>query len=574
MNAKIRKRIYYSILISLLIHFGFLVWSFFVKLLPEMHALENPQKLIHVRIAKDESLGEQLPNADDRQSEKAVEMDDPFAAAENQMPSMKSKDQVEDAVESAVHENDEPPAPSAVQEDQNLPRPQLTNEAISKKVRRATRRNLVEVGEVPFTDFSSGAPVTDAGEDISKDFLDKSSMAMKLPASPPTRAANGPDEFQVMKKSSAGLDRKSKAVDLGSTLTYELYKYQDPKTGQKYFKLLVKVRDATVNFPVIPKEIIFLVDSSESIGEDRLKQFKDGIMYALKRLNPDDRFNITFFKDKSIPLSPVSLKNDEAGMKKVGVFFDDYRAGSRTDVYSALETSINIKEQFTPSYRVVLTDGYPTQGLVNTRQVINEVSKANDGKVSIFTLGGGVAVSPYMLDFLAYKNRGWSQVINREYLIGKGVAALYDRIKDPLLLNLRYLISGVNTAEVYPKTLPDFFKGSEFVIYGIYNEENKFFLQVLGDVLGEKKEFALSSSLEQALEGDKDIARQWAFHKIYYLIGELKHNEDNKELVGQINDLCAQYGIVTPYSIERKSAKPKEVPSAAEVLPTSNVPAK
>jgi Ca-activated chloride channel family protein len=196
-----------------------------------------------------------------------------------------------------------------------------------------------------------------------------------------------------------------------------------------------------------------------------------------------------------------------------------------------------------------LSDGFPTTGIIDARRVINEISRINDNKVSIFTFGGGADVDPYMLDFIAFKNRGWSRVVDREYAMARGVSKLYDEIKDPLLLNVRYYVSGLNDKEIFPQTMPDFFKGSEFVIYGKYKNEDRFVIQVLGDMVNDKKEFIVTASLKDAITGDRGIARDWAFHKVYYLISELKYNKNNKMLFDAIKSLCAKYHIITPYSI-------------------------
>ena len=64
----------------------------------------------------------------------------------------------------------------------------------------------------------------------------------------------------------------------------------------------------------------------------------------------------------------------------------------------------------------------------------------------------------------------------------------------------------------------------------------------------DKKQFIVSASLKDAPPGDKQIARDWAFHKIYYLISELQYNENNQALIDAINGLCAKFHIITPYS--------------------------
>lgn len=557
MNAKVRKRIRVALLVSILVHTGFLVWSYFAKILPAIPFPERPEAVFHVKIDRQEHVGQEKLKFDLQSSRKSLKADNPFTENTVSKPLIESEELTKDNIESSIQKNKEALIPSSLQEDQVLKKSDLNDTIMTKKVRRSVRENLVELGEEPSEKFSSGSPVLISGEDISKYFLDKSAVPANVSVIAPLQAANAHNEFQVMKRTSSGIEHESKSIDLGTALTYQLFKYQDPVSGRKYFKLAVKVRDATVNFPVIPKEIIFLVDASGSIGMGRLTQFEEGLTYSIKHLNPDDRFNILVFKDKTIAFSPASLKPGPENIKNAVEFLQGLKSWSTTDIYDALRTSINLKGPFVPSYRVFMSDGFPTKGILDARRVINEISRINDNKVSIFTFGGGASVDPYMLDFIAFKNRGWSRVSDRGYFMGRDFSKLYDEIKDPLLLNVRYYVSGLKTQEIFPQAMPDFFKGSQFVIYGRYTNENKFAIQIRGDMAQDKKEFIVSASLKGALPGDKQIARDWAFHKIYYLISELKYNENNEALIDAINRLCTKFHIITPYSFSyHRSFKP------------------
>jgi Ca-activated chloride channel family protein len=316
--------------------------------------------------------------------------------------------------------------------------------------------------------------------------------------------------------------------------------------------------------------MIYLVDASGSIGMKRLSQVEQGIIYSLRHLNPGDRFNILVFKDKDVPFSPESLSPSAENIKNAIEFLKTQKSWSNTDIYGALRTSIGLENPFVPSYRVFISDGIPTVGIVDDMHVINEISKLNDDKVSIFTFGGGSDVDPYMLDFIAFKNRGWSTVVDREYFMAREFSRFYDEIKDPLLLNVRYYASGLNEKEIFPQTMPDFFKGSQFVVYGKYTDEDNFALQIRGEVQQDKKEFIVTASLKDAPLGDKQIARDWAFHKIYYLISQLKFNENNGVINREINDLCTKFHIITPYSFVYHNVPPD--PSAKPKVPVVSRP--
>ncbi|MDE2028102.1 MAG: VWA domain-containing protein, partial [Candidatus Omnitrophica bacterium] len=435
MTPIVQRRIMIALAISLSAHTGFLIWSYFVRILPAMSLPEKPEAVFHVRIAKEEQVGSQKVRFAN-EARKTPKPDNPFLENLISKPKIQSEELVKNNIESSIQQNKQSLVPSSVKPAELLKKSDFNDIVTTKRVRHAIRENLVQLGEIPNESFSSGAPVLVSGEDISRNFLDKSSVPARAQMASSLRSANTESEFQVMKRSPSGLATETKMADLGTSLTYQLFKYKAP-SGEKYFKLIVKVRDATLNFPVIPKEVIFLLDASGSIGKERLSQVKAGIAYSLKHLNPQDRFNIVVFKDKSVSFSPSSLKPDAANIKNALVFLHDLKSWSTTDIYGALRSSITMPHPFVPSYRVLISDGIPTAGIVDDRHVINEISYINDNKVSIFTFGGGADVDPYMLDFIAFKNRGWSTVVDREYSMGRQLDRLYDQIKDPLLLHVR-----------------------------------------------------------------------------------------------------------------------------------------
>jgi len=549
-NPIVRRRIVTALLVSILVHIGFLVWSYFIKLIPAIPFPERPEAVFHVRIDKQELVGQEKLQYDTQSSLKSPKPDNPFTEKAVANPSVESEELIKNDIVSSIRKNAQSLIPATFQQHPVLRRADFNDVIVTRKVRRSIRENLVELGEVPTENFSSGSPVLISGEDISRYFLDKSAMPANTSIASPLRSANTQNEFQMMKKNYSGIAHTSKSMDLGAALTYQLFKYRDPVSGQKYFKLAVKVKDATIDFPVIPKEIIYLVDASGSIGMGRLNQFEAGLIYSLRHLNPDDRFNIMVFKDKTEPLSPVSLANSPANIQKAEEFLQNQKSWSTTDIYNALRTSIDLPNAFVPSYRVFMSDGFPTTGIVDALHVIDDISNLNDNRVSIFTFGGGADVDPYMLEFIAFKNRGWSTVVDREHFMAREFDRFYDEIKDPLLLNVRYYISGLDTSEIFPRTMPDFFKGSQFVIYGKYTDEDKFAIQIRGDMAHDKKEFFVSPSLNEAPRGDKQIAHDWAFHKIYYLISQLRYDENNAALINEIRALCSQFHIITPYSAE------------------------
>ena len=159
----------------------------------------------------------------------------------------------------------------------------------------------------------------------------------------------------------------------------------------------------------------------------------------------------------------------------------------------------------------------------------------------------------YLLDFIAYQNRGWSEYIKKTPDIDAGLAAFYKKLKDPIFLNLRYRLNGLDESEVFPQSLPDFYRGAEFTLFGKYEKEDTFSMQLLGDTEGQTRELIFSRALSEAKPGTADVMKGWAFNKIYDRISRITNQGPDPSLQAEVKALSARYVIATPYSedIER-----------------------
>jgi len=441
------------------------------------------------------------------------------------------------------------PLPSFFHQDEGLE--ELVNDKrdykhVRKKDARKTRKDLVEVSSIIEEDAPSTPPDITKEVNASSDFFDK------MPGFTP----KGINEELISNEKiitkgipnvrHSVIKRKTKPSDLKEYLICNLMTYVAPD-GEKYYKIGIRVGKDGLKLPIMPKEIVFLIDCSSSIGVERFNQFKEGLKYCLENLNKGDYFNIGAFKRKILWFRPHSVKVSKSAIKEAKLFVDRLIVKQKTNAYNAFYQSIKIRKTIDPSYIIFFSDGRPTEGETDAAKIVSDISKLNNGQRPIFTVSGGMGVNRYFLDFIAYKNRGWAEYTNRTHMIKSQIIELYSKIKSPLLLHLRYHVSGLDESQIYPKSLPDFFRNTEFSLYGKYTDENKFSLQLLGDLKGEQNEFIIVAQLDEAEQGGEDIARNWAFNKIYYLIGLLEYGGDNEKIEEEINHLCTKFHIRIPY---------------------------
>jgi hypothetical protein len=358
--------------------------------------------------------------------------------------------------------------------------------------------------------------------------------------------------FEAMRPDHRLAEKASDVVPyeaLDEFLDIEVYTYADPAEKKNYYMIKIFAKK-NAPLKVMPKEVLFTVDCSLSISPDRLDEFKKGITRCLKNLNEGDVFNIVAFQDRPILFSPRSLAASPEAIERAGRFIAGLVSNQRTDVNGAFADIVKMPLARVPSNVILISDGRPTHGVVDDRELLSSVSALNAKKRPIFAFSGGRKVNRYLLDFIAYQNRAWAQYIRRMPDIDTGLEEFFDKISDPVFINLRYELAGLNEDDAYPKFLPDFYRNAEFTIYGSYDREDRFSMQLLGDIEGKTKQLVFSRALSEAKRGSEDIKKGYAFNRIYHLISLLNTRADSAGLVNEIQTLSEHYGITTPYSPE------------------------
>jgi len=120
---------------------------------------------------------------------------------------------------------------------------------------------------------------------------------------------------------------------------------------------------------------------------------------------------------------------------------------------------------------------------------------------------------------------------------------------DPILVNLDANFSGITQDELFPRRLPDFFKGRPVTVHGRFDPatDDTFAMRLTGRAAERTKEVIFRADLEEARTGDATIANEWAFQRAYYLIGRMVEEGEQPALRSELADLSRRYGIRTSY---------------------------
>ena len=326
--------------------------------------------------------------------------------------------------------------------------------------------------------------------------------------------------------------------------------YRAADENALYFELAIS-RAGVEALPVLPKDVLLVQDCSESITRTKLDFFKDGLIGYLRTLTTVDRVNVMRYSETPELCFPDWRPVTADSLEEAADFVDDMRARGQTDLFAPLRQVLKLpRAAGRPMVAVLLTDGRPTMGTVDSSDIIARFSKLNAGEVSVFTVGAGDRVNTFLLDLLGHNNRGGSWLMPLREQIPDAVKRAARELSRPVLANLEYRFSGDSAAEVYPGTLTHLFLDRPLRLVGRCPLDQKTaVLQIIGESGPQRRDMVFALDLSEAEDGGEGLRREWVAQKIYKLIND--HLAGGRaETVQQIRDLSIRHNVPLPYGAD------------------------
>jgi Ca-activated chloride channel homolog len=321
-----------------------------------------------------------------------------------------------------------------------------------------------------------------------------------------------------------------------------------------YFLLMISPKDDWSQKEYVAKDIVFVLDTSGSMSaEGKMDKARAALLYGIRTLQPQDRFNVVSFAGEERVMESGLIAADKDGQKHGETFVQSLRPAGGTNINQALITA---ERQFQTSDRpkilVFLTDGLPTVGETNINRIVDNVREARLPGVRLFSFGVGYDVNTRLLDRLAAENGGVADYVEPKEDLEVKVSNFFAKVSYPVLSDLKLEMADVDTDLIYPRAIPDLFKGSQVVLIGRYKNSasmNNVRMLLSGQSGNERRSFYydnLRFPLRQ--EANDYLPRLWATRRVGWLMEQIRSNGEEKELRDEIVDLGTRYGIVTPYT--------------------------
>lgn len=314
-----------------------------------------------------------------------------------------------------------------------------------------------------------------------------------------------------------------------------------------YFRLQVAARDSSV-LPVVPKDIVFVQDASRSLAEERLHFCRNALETAVRALPPTDRFNVALFRDDVEFCFQSWASPNEETIGQAADFIRAMRARGGTDVFRSLQTILALpRDSARPLIVILVTDGKATVGLTESSRIIGEFSKLNDN-VSVFVVGTHGRADNYLLDMLAFCNRGSATVVTSgRWDIPKAIAAIVDGSARPVLGRVGVTTSLASHADLYPLPSANLYADRTLEYYGSCPADmTNLVFQVRGEGGSSKCDIIFQMDLGAAAPGGADIRDAWVTRRMYTLVGDYARTP-SPTILDAMRRLSLETGMPIPY---------------------------
>ena len=324
-----------------------------------------------------------------------------------------------------------------------------------------------------------------------------------------------------------------------------------------FASLIIQPPARPENYKIIPKEMIFVVDTSGSQMGFPLDACKKAMYLCIDKMHDHDTFNIICFSSVPEFLFKKSMPADEKNRELAKEFMKQHNGGGGTEMMPPILAALKAKED-KDRLRIItiMTDGY----VGNENEIIKAIDQKCKKNTRVFSFGTGDSVNRYLITKMAEAGRGDSEIITATYRsrdkenenINKIADAFFKKIDSPLMTNIELSWSGDKISEIYPKNIPDLYSNKPLILIGTYKKGGKGSVTVTGNVAGEtikkKIEFVLATEEDSKYES---LPYLWARRKIEYYSDRDNFrgkDRDDDKIKQTIIKLGLDFGLATLYT--------------------------
>ena len=337
--------------------------------------------------------------------------------------------------------------------------------------------------------------------------------------------------------------------------------------GQPYHLLMVMPPDQDKAPPLhMPRETIFIVDTSGSMHGVSMSQAKRALHLALQALKPGDLFNVIEFDTYTRALYPYSRPADATNVATALNFVQGLQADGGTEMRPALKLALNSPEHETHLRQVV----FITDGSVGYEDEMFSMIEQQLGRARLFTVGIGSAPNSLFMRKAAEAGRGSFTFISAQHEVSEKMDALFRKLGSPQVTDIEVAWPSSVVVETYPTIVPDLYLGEPVIVKaqasGPFDPNATVLISGNSLTGGWTTELPLTAAAES--EG---IAALWARARIGELVDKERRGGDADQLRAGILHTALTHHLVSKYTsliaVDKTPVRPVGEGLASEQVP-------
>jgi Ca-activated chloride channel family protein len=314
----------------------------------------------------------------------------------------------------------------------------------------------------------------------------------------------------------------------------------------------------------LSRELIFVIDSSGSMGGSSINQARASLAFALQQLTPLDRFNIIEFNSSARPLFRDAVDANDHNLARAREFVRHLSAGGGTEMLSALSLALPLKQAESEEdvgdrvrQVVFITDG----AVGNEVQLFREIEQ-RIGNSRLFTVGIGSAPNSWFMRKAAQLGRGQFTFIGDVLEVQTQMEKIFSRLSQTLVAD--FTVDWPAAVETYPRKIPDLYPGEPLLIAArAASPLVDSTVTVSGRSAGEDWYRSLVfANPGKDQQGHRGVATLWARDKIASLLDEKILGRDEAEVRAEVLPVALRHQLVSPYTsfvaVEQMPSRPAE----------------
>jgi Ca-activated chloride channel family protein len=320
----------------------------------------------------------------------------------------------------------------------------------------------------------------------------------------------------------------------------------------------------------LPREMVFVIDNSGSMGGTSITQAKASLLFALDRLKSNDRFNVIRFDDTMDVLFADSVAADADNIARAKGFVSALQASGGTEMVPPMKAALADRRGRDSQYLrqvVFLTDGE-----IGNEQELFDTIAAMRGRSRVFMVGIGSAPNSFLMTRAAEIGRGTFTHIGSVEQVQERMRELIEKLESPVVTGLTATYSG-GAMDATPGVLPDLYRGEPVVIAAKLGARDGT-LEIKG-MIGARP-WTVTLPVAKAAEGT-GLSKLWARRKITDAemarrLRQASAEETDKRILGLALDHHLVSRLTSLVAVDATPSRPPGARLTAAELPL-NLPA-